>query len=30
VCETDLDGSGFVSVSDLLMFLSYFGTACED
>lgn len=29
-CTTDIDGSGYVSVEDLLLFLSYFGSACDD
>jgi hypothetical protein len=29
-CLSDIDGSGFVSVDDLLFFLSYFGSACDD
>ena len=29
-CLADLDDSGFVSVEDLLLFLSYFGSSCGD
>lgn len=28
ICPADIDGNGFVNVSDLLAFMSYFGTSC--
>jgi len=29
-CPTDLDGDGITGISDLLVFLTYFATSCED